>query len=59
MELLRYIEIMEHCIGRTVEKQLLPMQPGDLIVLFQSGAYGRSASPREFLGHPDVREALV
>lgn len=34
-------------------------QPGDLIVVFQSGAYGRSASPRDFLGHPDVREALV
>jgi diaminopimelate decarboxylase len=32
---------------------------GDLIVLFQSGAYGKSASPREFLGHPEVREALV
>src|SRR5690606_10407578 len=30
VELLRYIEIMEHCIGRTVEKQLLPMQPGDV-----------------------------
>ena len=30
VELLRYIEIMEHRIGRTVEKQLLPMQPGDV-----------------------------
>ncbi|MBJ6982889.1 pyridoxal-dependent decarboxylase, exosortase A system-associated [Luteimonas sp. MC1572] len=34
-------------------------QPGDLVVVFQSGAYGRSASPRAFLGHPDVAEALV
>ncbi len=34
-------------------------QPGDLVVVFQSGAYGRSASPRDFLGHPDVIEALV
>lgn len=33
--------------------------PGDLIVVFQSGAYGRSASPRQFLGHPDVVEALI
>jgi diaminopimelate decarboxylase len=34
-------------------------QPGDLVVVFQSGAYGRSASPRDFLGHPEVAEALV
>jgi diaminopimelate decarboxylase len=34
-------------------------RPGDLVVVFQSGAYGRSASPRDFLGHPDVIEALV
>ncbi len=34
-------------------------EPGDLIAVFQSGAYGRSASPRQFLGHPDVAEALV
>ncbi len=33
--------------------------PGDLVVVFQSGAYGRTASPRQFLGHPDVIEALV
>ena len=34
-------------------------QPGDLVVVFQSGAYGRSASPRAFLSHPDAVEALV
>lgn len=34
-------------------------EPGDLVVVFQSGAYGRSASPRQFLGHPDVIEALI
>jgi diaminopimelate decarboxylase len=34
-------------------------EAGDLVVVFQSGAYGRSASPRDFLGHPDVIEALV
>ncbi len=32
---------------------------GDLVVVFQSGAYGRSASPRDFLGHADVIEALI
>ena len=39
--------------------ELAQAQPGDLVVVFQSGAYGRSASPRAFLGHPDVAEALV
>ncbi|AON53770.1 pyridoxal-dependent decarboxylase, exosortase A system-associated [Herbaspirillum seropedicae] len=34
-------------------------EQGDLVVIFQSGAYGRSASPSGFLGHPAVREALV
>lgn len=34
-------------------------EPGDLVVVFQSGAYGRSASPRGFLSHADVIEALV
>lgn len=38
----------------------LPMaQPGDFVVIFQSGAYGASASPQSFLGHPAVIEALV
>ena len=44
-------------LGDRVE--LAPAQPGDLIVLFQSGAYGRSASPGHLLGHPPVAEALV
>ena len=39
---------------------LLPRaQPGDLVVVFQSGAYGASASPRQFLGHPDVVGGLI
>ena len=38
---------------------LAEAQPGDLVVVFQSGAYGATASPRGFLSHPDVREALV
>ena len=34
-------------------------EPGDLVVVFQSGAYGRSASPRQFLSHPEAVEALI
>jgi diaminopimelate decarboxylase len=34
-------------------------QPGDLVVVYQSGAYGASASPQAFLGHPPVVELLV
>lgn len=34
-------------------------QVGDLVVVFQSGAYGASASPQAFLGHPAVTELLV
>ena len=32
---------------------------GDLAVVFQSGAYGASASPQGFLGHPHCVEVLV
>ena len=32
---------------------------GDLIVVFQSGAYGLTASPTAFLGHPPCVEVLV
>lgn len=32
---------------------------GDLLVVFQSGAYGASASPARFLGHPAALEVLV
>ena len=31
----------------------------DLVAVFQSGAYGASASPQGFLGHPAVIEVLV
>ncbi|MDP2811884.1 MAG: pyridoxal-dependent decarboxylase, exosortase A system-associated [Rhodocyclaceae bacterium] len=31
---------------------------GDLVVIFQSGAYGASASPQGFLSHPPVMEVL-
>jgi len=32
---------------------------GDLVVVFQSGAYGYTASPDRFLGHPSISEMLV
>jgi diaminopimelate decarboxylase len=32
---------------------------GDLVGIFQSGAYGRSASPLGFLSHPSPNEILV
>jgi diaminopimelate decarboxylase len=38
---------------------LPPAQIGDLIVLFQAGAYGLTASPTAFLGHPEPPEVLV
>lgn len=38
----------------------LPMADiGDLIVIFQSGAYGLTASPTAFLSHPAPQEILV
>src|SRR6478609_9107050 len=32
---------------------------GDLVVVFQAGAYGLTASPTAFLGHPSPSEVLV
>lgn len=32
---------------------------GDLVVIFQAGAYGLTASPTAFLGHPAPEEVLV
>jgi len=34
VELERYIEILEQCLGRTARKNLLPMQPGDVVATF-------------------------
>ena len=39
--------------------ELAVAQPGDLVVIFQSGAYGMTASPQAFLGHPSCPEVLV
>jgi diaminopimelate decarboxylase len=33
--------------------------PGDLVAVFLAGAYGLSASPQAFLGHPAARELLA
>lgn len=42
------------------DRMSLPVaQVGDLAVVFQSGAYGASASPQGFLGHPACVEVLV
>lgn len=42
------------------DRMTLPVaQVGDLVVVFQSGAYGASASPQGFLGHPSCLEVLV
>jgi diaminopimelate decarboxylase len=42
------------------DKMALPKaEIGDLVVILQSGAYGLSASPTAFLGHPAPREILI
>jgi diaminopimelate decarboxylase len=42
------------------ERMMLPVaEEGDFVVVFQSGAYGRTASPLRFLGHPEPAEVLV
>ena len=42
------------------DRMELPVaQEGDLVVIFQSGAYGASASPQAFLSHPACSEVLV
>ena len=47
-------------LDRLADKVSLPAgEVGDLIALFMAGAYGRSASPEAFLGHPPPLELLV
>jgi len=42
------------------ERMELPAaEVGDLVVIYQSGAYGMTASPQAFLGHPPCVEVLV
>lgn len=47
-------------LDRLGEKVALPpAQPGDLIAVFLAGAYGASASPAAFLGHPPAAELVA
>ncbi len=47
-------------LDRLADRVTLPMVAvGDTIVLFQAGAYGATASPQAFLGHPAPRELVV
>jgi len=39
--------------------ELARAEVGDFVVVFQSGAYGLTASPTAFLGHPGPAEVLV
>ena len=41
------------------QMELAKADVGDLVVVFQSGAYGASASPTAFLSHPPPAEVLV
>jgi diaminopimelate decarboxylase len=41
------------------QMDLARAEPGDLIAVLQSGAYGLSASPTAFLGHPPPAEVLI
>jgi len=47
-------------LDRLADQVELPVaQPGDVIAIFMAGAYGLSASPWEFLGHPRPAEILT
>jgi diaminopimelate decarboxylase len=47
-------------LDRLAEKASLPAtRPGELIAVFMAGAYGLTASPTAFLGHPAPRELFV
>jgi diaminopimelate decarboxylase len=44
-------------LGDKVE--IATAEVGDLVAVFMAGAYGRTASPQAFLGHPPALEMLV
>ena len=47
-------------LDRLGERVALPAtRVGDLVVVFMAGAYGATASPARFLGHPPAREVLA
>lgn len=39
--------------------ELAPLEIGDLIAVYQSGAYGFTASPRDFLSQPQPKQILI
>jgi diaminopimelate decarboxylase len=47
-------------LDRLADDVMIPKaKVGDLVAVFLAGAYGRSASPEAFLGHPPPREMVV
>ena len=47
-------------LDRLADDVMIPRaEVGDLVAVFLAGAYGRSASPEAFLGHPPPREMVV
>lgn len=47
-------------LDRFADRIALPRaEVGDFVVIFQSGAYARSASPADFIGHPRPHELLI
>ena len=47
-------------LDRLADDVLMPRaEAGDLVAVFLAGAYGLSASPQAFLGHPPAREIAV
>jgi diaminopimelate decarboxylase len=41
------------------QMEMAKAEVGDLVVVFQSGAYGLTASPTAFLSHPTALEVMV
>jgi diaminopimelate decarboxylase len=47
-------------LDRLADDALLPRaEPGDVVAIFLAGAYGATASPAAFLGHPAPREIAI
>ena len=47
-------------LDRLADRVLLPRaEPGDAIAVFLAGAYGLTASPTAFLGHPTPAEVVA
>jgi diaminopimelate decarboxylase len=47
-------------LDRLGDRVALPRaEPGDLVAIFLAGAYGATASPAAFLGHPPAREVVA